>query len=111
MKLLLDANISWRLIVKLKLHFEDCFHADSIGLSVPAKDIEIWDYAHQNKCIIITNYDDFFDLVSLKGFPPKIVMLRMGNQTNNFIEQKLIQHKNEIEALSKSEDYGVIELY
>ncbi len=111
MKLLLDANISWRLVAKLKLHFQDCFHVDSIGLSVPAKDVEIWDYAHLNKSIIVTNDEDFFNFSSLKGFPPKVVMLRMGNQSNNFIEQKLIQHKAEIELLYKSNDYGVIELY
>jgi len=38
MKLLLDANLSWRMIVILKQHFDDCFHVDSIGLNVPAKD-------------------------------------------------------------------------
>ena len=41
MKLLLDANLSWRMIVNLKQHFEDCFHVDKIGLNIPAKDIEI----------------------------------------------------------------------
>ncbi len=41
MKLLLDANVSWRLAVKLKLHFEECFHVDHIGLNIPAKDIDI----------------------------------------------------------------------
>jgi predicted nuclease of predicted toxin-antitoxin system len=30
MKLLLDANISWRLEAKLKNHFTDCFHVDRI---------------------------------------------------------------------------------
>lgn len=111
MNLLLDANISWRLVAKLKLHFQDCFHVDNIGLSTPAKDIEIWNYALLNKCIIVTNDDDFFDLASLKGFPPKIVMLRTGNQSNDFIAQCLVNHKDDIYELFKSEDYGVIELF
>jgi len=59
MKLLLDANISWRLILKLKLHFEDCFHVDHIGITVPAKDIEIWNFALSNNLIIVTNDNDF----------------------------------------------------
>lgn len=41
MKLLLDANVSWRLLIKLKPYFGDCVHVDHIGLKVPASDIEI----------------------------------------------------------------------
>jgi len=41
MKLLLDANISWRLVLRLKIQFNDCFHVDHIGLITPVKDIEI----------------------------------------------------------------------
>ena len=48
MKLLLDANLSWRLSNKLKVYFEDCCHVDYINLPVPAKDIDIWNYALAN---------------------------------------------------------------
>ncbi len=44
-RLLLDANLSWRSVSILKMFFDDCFHVDSIGLHVPAKDMEIWQYA------------------------------------------------------------------
>jgi predicted nuclease of predicted toxin-antitoxin system len=53
MKLLLDANLSWRLVNKLKTHFEDCFHVDHVELSVPATDTEIWNYALDNHLIIV----------------------------------------------------------
>ena len=52
MRLLLDANLSWRMASVLKQHFDDCFHVDSVGLTVPAKDSEIWDYARKNDLII-----------------------------------------------------------
>jgi predicted nuclease of predicted toxin-antitoxin system len=42
MKLLLDANISWRIAAKLKNHFEDCLHVDKIGLAFPGEDMEIY---------------------------------------------------------------------
>ncbi|MGK7392431.1 MAG: DUF5615 family PIN-like protein [Candidatus Cyclobacteriaceae bacterium M2_1C_046] len=48
MKLLLDANLSWRLCAKLKSQFSDIKHVDHIGLPVPPKDIEIWNYAKEN---------------------------------------------------------------
>ena len=39
MKLLLDANVSWRLISILKEHFGECVHVDDIPeLEFPAKD-------------------------------------------------------------------------
>ncbi len=62
MKLLLDANISWRLVAKLKTHFTDCFHVDHIGLIIPAKDTEIWNHALENDLVIVTNDDDFLNL-------------------------------------------------
>jgi predicted nuclease of predicted toxin-antitoxin system len=37
MRILLDANLSWRMASVLKQHFDDCFHVDSIGLTVSAK--------------------------------------------------------------------------
>ena len=111
MKLLLDANISWRLIAKLKLHFTDCFHVDYIGLSIPAKDTEIWNYALSNKLIIITNDNDFLNLADTKGYPPKVVLLRTGNQSNTYIEGLLINHKIDIEALYQSNEYGFLEIF
>lgn len=82
MKLLLDANISWRLASKLKPHFGDCFHVDEVGLQNPARDIEIWNFAKENKLTIVTNDDDFLNLVNVKGFPPKVILLKTGNRSN-----------------------------
>jgi predicted nuclease of predicted toxin-antitoxin system len=111
MKLLLDANISWRLAAKLKLHFEECFHVDYIGLNVPATDTEIWNYALANGFIIVTNDEDFLNLVNMQGFPPKIILLKTGNQTNTYIEALLIKHKADIHSLYESADYGILELF
>ena len=111
MNLLLDANLSWRLMNKLKSHFNDCSHVDHIGLTIPAKDLEIWNYALANDLIIVTNDDDFLNLANVKGFPPKVVLLRTGNQSTQFIEALLIKHKAEIESLFQSEDYGFLEIF
>jgi predicted nuclease of predicted toxin-antitoxin system len=111
MKLLLDANISWRLSVKLKIYFEDCFHADNIGLAIPAKDIDIWNYGRLNGLIIVTNDEDFLNLANIKGFPPKIILLRTGNQSTAFIESILIKHINDINNLYFSNEYGLLEIF
>jgi len=84
---------------------------DYIGLNIPAQDIEIWNYALNNNLIIITNDEDFLNLVNLKGFPPKIILLKTGNQSNSFIETLLIKHKADIQSLHQSDDYGILELF
>jgi len=108
--LLLDANLSWRSVELLKHYYDNCFHVDDIGLPVPAKDIEIWDYARENGTLIVTNDEDFLHLSVLKGFPPKVLLLRTGNQSRQFVEQILIDTKDQIKAFAELSEYGVLEL-
>ena len=111
MILLLDANISWRLTKTLKPAFDEVLHVDSIELTQPPKDIEIWDFAKERDAIIVTNDDDFYKLSLLKGFPPKVVILRTGNQANNFLSELITKHKSDIENLYCSEDCGILEIF
>jgi predicted nuclease of predicted toxin-antitoxin system len=110
MRLLLDANISWRIVPVLKQHFEDCFHVDTIGLPIPAKDVEIWEYAKKNDLIIVTNDEDFIDYINVRGFPPKIVLLKSGNQSRLFITNLLIQRKEDILSMADSAEIGLLEI-
>jgi predicted nuclease of predicted toxin-antitoxin system len=112
MKLLLDANVSWRLVPILKEHFGECAHADDIPeLEFPAKDLKIWQYAKDNGFTIITHDNDFNDLITIKGFPPKIIWLRTGNCSRNFTADLLIRSKQTIEELLKSNECGILEIF
>lgn len=111
MKLLLDANLSWRLSKALnKVGFE-CSHVENISLNVPAKDIDIWNYAFKNEFIIISNDEDFVDLVNFKGFPPKVVILKTGNQSSKYLESLLLSCISKLEEFSKQTEFGVLELF
>ena len=109
MKILLDANISWKLINRLKPVFGECAHVDLIGLDVPAEDIDIWDYALDNGYIIITKDNDFVDLLELNGFPPKVVLLKTGNNSSRALMDLLEDVKPMIEDLEKN-NYGLLEI-
>jgi predicted nuclease of predicted toxin-antitoxin system len=109
MKLLLDANISWKLVNPLKSIFDDCAHVDYIGLNVPAEDTDIWSYAHDNGYIIITKDNDFADLLELKGYPPKVVLLKTGNNSTNALKELLKNVKPMIEDLEIN-NYGLLEI-
>jgi predicted nuclease of predicted toxin-antitoxin system len=100
MKILLDANISWKLVNSLKPIFGDCAHVDFIGLNVPVEDINIWNYAQDN---------DFVDLLELNGYPPKIVLLKTGNNSSQAIIELRINVKPMIEDLEIN-NYGLLEI-
>ncbi len=82
MKLLIDANLSYRLIKRLSPLFEEVLHVEQTGLPIPATDFDIWHWAKKNGYILIlTRDEDFAQLQNLKGHPPKIVILRIQNRT------------------------------
>jgi predicted nuclease of predicted toxin-antitoxin system len=109
MKLLLDANISWRLTSVLSEHFGECIHVNKTVLPKPARDTEIWNYAAVNGYTIITQDSDFLNLFETKGFPPKIILLRVGNIDRKTAEKILLQTKSSIVDLENS-DYGLLEI-
>ena len=109
MKILLDANISWKLVNLLKPIFGECAHVDLIGIDVPAEDIDIWNYALDNGYIIITKDNDFVNLLEVNGFPPKVVLLKTGNNNSQALMELLINVKSMIEDLEEN-NYGLIEI-
>lgn len=111
LSLLLDANISWRIATPLANVFGFCIHVEHTDLPIPASDTLIWEYATRKNLIIITNDEDFLTLASIKGSPPKIILLKTGNQSNSFFQDTLIRHKEQIINFSVSHDYSVLEIY
>ena len=109
MKLLLDANLSWRLTTFLSEQFSECIHVNQTNLPKPAKDTEIWNYAAANGYTIVTQDSDFLNLFETRGYPPKIVLLRTGNMDRKKAEEILVQAKLSIEDLEKN-DYGLLEI-
>jgi predicted nuclease of predicted toxin-antitoxin system len=109
MKLLLDANISWKLASRLSDIFGECAHVDYIGLKVPADDTDIWNYALGNGYIIITKDYDFVSLLEINGYPPKVVLLKTGNNKSVAIAELLVNAKEMIEDLDQN-NFGLLEL-
>ncbi len=111
MKILLDANLSWRLVNQLMPTFPHVLHVERTGLPIPAEDTDIWDWAKANDYMIVTSDEDFFNLLIQKGFPPKIIMLCMRNQSTRSVAAMLRLRLHEIQSLQESEHYGVLELF
>lgn len=111
MKLLLDANLSYRLTKRLADVFPDSLHVTRTGLAIPAKDTAIWQWAKASNYVIATNDDDFYHLANAYGFPPNVVLLRMGNQSSKNVALTLARHYDDIVALYNSTEYGLLELF
>ena len=78
MKLLFDANLSWRLVGTVKRRFPGSSHVAKEGLG-KASDKEIWDFAREEGFSIVSKDHDFRQLSFLFGPPPKVVILSVGN--------------------------------
>lgn len=80
MKLLLDENLFPRLIASIVDLYPGSAHVEECGL-VNASDDKIWEYAGESGFAIVTKDSDFSELSVLRGSPPKVVWLRIGNCT------------------------------
>lgn len=111
MKLLFDNNISYRIIKKLDLQNIEAIHTSSTSLSKPAEDIDIWKYAKTNNFTIITFDEDFEELSILQSFPPKIILLKIGNSSTQYIADYLKNNFLVILNFIASENLGLLKLY
>jgi len=79
LKLLLDANLSPRLIKRLGELFPGSAHVFDTGLVRSTSDRNIWEYAARGGFTIVTADSDFLELAESLGPPPKVVHLENCN--------------------------------
>jgi len=96
-KLLLDENLSFRLVAQLDPVFSGSAHVDSVGLHSQA-DLVIWSFARDEGYAIVSKDDDFRQLALLHGAPPKVIWLSVGNADTNAIASFLNGRRFRIEA-------------
>ena len=109
MKLLLDQNLSPRLVNRLASVYLDMSHVALVGLD-RASDAEVWEYARANDYIIETKDSDFNDISLLRGAPPQIIWLRLGNCTTDAVEQVLRRGYAQIAAFAGENTRNILEL-
>jgi len=109
LKLLLDQNLSRRLLPELVAFFPGSSHVQLEGLE-SASDAAVWQFASENGFSIVTKDVDFLELQLIRGFPPKLVWLNCGNMPNTEIAHKLMTHAETIRAMLTLTDIGVVEI-
>lgn len=111
MKLIFDNNISYKIIKKLDLPNTETIHVSNTSLSKPAADVDIWKYAKQNDYTIITFDIDFEELSILQSFPPKVILLKLGNSSTEFIANYLKNNFSVVEEFIANESLGLLKFY
>jgi predicted nuclease of predicted toxin-antitoxin system len=109
MKLLFDHNLSPRLVARLADLFPDASHVALAGLD-RASDEQVWEYARAHGYAIVTKDADFSELSLLRGFPPRVIRLRIGNCTTAQIEGLLRRYHETIAAFGSDPEAGTLEL-
>jgi predicted nuclease of predicted toxin-antitoxin system len=74
-KLLLDENLSRRLIPRIIDLFPGSSHVSTFGL-IRTPDLAVWEFAKANGFAVVTADADFYELATTKGPPPKVIWLR-----------------------------------
>jgi len=77
-KLLLDQNLSPRLVKRLQGIFPGCAHVRDFSLH-SADDLEIWAFAIGEGFAIVSKDSDFHQLAFTEGPPPKVIWIQRGN--------------------------------
>jgi predicted nuclease of predicted toxin-antitoxin system len=106
---LFDHNLSSRLVRQLEDLYPHASHVALVGLE-RASDDEVWRYARDNGCIVVSKDSDFRDLSVLHGFPPMVVWLRIGNCSTAEIERLLRRSYATISAFESESATGLLTL-
>ena len=109
MRLLLDQNLSVRLVNRLAKDFPGITHVAEVGLE-KASDEAVWVYAKEHQHLIVTKDADFAELEVLQGWPPKVLWLRIGNCTTARIEELLREHAGDLSDFVNNPGAGVMVL-
>jgi predicted nuclease of predicted toxin-antitoxin system len=108
-KLLLDENLSDRIIAKIIDLYPNSDHVKNLALT-NTDDAIIWDYAKVNNFVIASKDSDFHQRSLLYSHPPKFVYLRIGNSPTSKIIQILRDNFDTIIQFGDSETESILVL-
>ena len=95
MKLLLDENLSRRLVPFLQHDYPDTSQVVLLGMS-SATDKEVWQRAKADGYVIVTRDADFQELSLVWGQPPQVIRLKTPNQTRAATLKILLDNREAI---------------
>jgi len=111
MKLLLDQNLSRRIPSVIGDLFPESDHVARHGLD-RVSDEEVWSFAAKEGFVIVSKDSDFHQMSLVRGFPPKVVFLKVGNCPTDLIVSVIRKHERNFKEFDadKSASLLIVEL-
>jgi predicted nuclease of predicted toxin-antitoxin system len=110
LKLLLDQNLSYRLLARLETSFPGSSQIHRLGME-HADDAVIWHFARENGFSIVTKDSDFYERSLVQGFPPQVIWLKCGNISTRQLEEILMRSVDAISSFLQECTAACLEIY
>lgn len=111
MKILVDQNISFRLVPRILEQFPDTAHVKDFGL-IDHNDFLIFQYARKHQfTAILTLDEDFYNIQLEHGAPPKIIWMRMGNCSTAALATAILDNAAIIHDFLLNDGIDCLELF
>ncbi len=109
MRLLFDEQLSEDLVTLLRDVFPGSLHVRLLEAG-GSPDAAVWELAREHDCLLVTKDEDFHRLSLLRGAPPSVVWLRVGNCTTDEVSGLLRQRADEIRRFAEHGEETFLEL-
>jgi len=103
MRLLFDEQLSEALPALLDDIFPGSLHVRAL-VGVGATDERVWALAIERGCLLVSKDEDFHRMSVLRGAPPKVVWLRLGNCTTDAAAALLRLHEAALRLFADQDD-------
>jgi predicted nuclease of predicted toxin-antitoxin system len=108
-RLLFDEQLSEELVTALQELFPESLHVRGLGRG-GAADPVVWQLAAEHGCVLVTKDEDFHRLSVLRGAPPKVVWLRLGNCATADIARLLRDRVDDVRRFEAQAEVTFLEL-
>ena len=109
MKLLLDQNLSPKLLRKIYWAFPEAEHVRNLGMK-QSSDTVIWQYAAANRFTIVSKDADFHQRSFVHGAPPKVIGILGCNCPTEAIAELLTLNASLIESFCNDAEAAFLPL-
>ncbi len=109
MRLLFDEQLSDALPALLDDIFPGSLHVRAL-VGVGASDERVRELAIEHGCLLVSKDEDFHRLSVLRGAPPKVVWLRLGNCMTEAAAALLRRHKAALQSFADQDEATFLSL-
>ena len=109
-KALIDQNLSFRLVDALLPRFSGSCHVRDVALA-GEDDERIWRFAKEEGFVIVTKDNDFLARALVRGHPPQVIQICLGNASTRRIAEVLRARADDIERFVTENTESVFMLH